>query len=491
MLDKPLHRRRILFVDDDQAFLQTIERLMRLWSKESWEIVTAPSASAALTVLQEDPVNLVVIDVCMPVVDGLQFLSVVHRRYPDLQKLMLTGFATEAYRSACLSNGAELFVEKPKSSEGLESLFATIEELTRCKPEPGFRGMVRRVPLMDVIQMECLGRNSSVLAVTTPRHSGNIFIKEGTIVHAEVGDLMGEEAFYKLFALPSGDFKLNPFAEPSETSITSSWESLLMQAAHVRDENSERNSERTETDAEEIASGSMGRRTLFPNISATDDSARVEELLICSAGGDVLHAWQCPNSEFRINFLQFVGEKARLLENALQLGEFDRVEFQGKNERFVVQILSDRRVLVRTSLGAIEERADKQRTLLPGGPPSPSRRKLAQEWFEKRLRSPGLLAAGLQFSDRSGVNNSIAPNFGTSALETVSRCATETFQVLNLQRFKAFRARWVYGQIIIECAQWNDATSLVLLLARQTLEIEADRIHSCIGDFLNEGGISL
>jgi YesN/AraC family two-component response regulator len=100
-------KRRILFVDDDPQFLQMIDRVMRLWSKGIWEVVTAPSASAALAILQDQAVNLAVIDVCMPVVDGLQFLSIVNRRYPDLQKVVLTGYATDAYRSACLANGAE------------------------------------------------------------------------------------------------------------------------------------------------------------------------------------------------------------------------------------------------------------------------------------------------------------------------------------------------------------------------------------------------
>src|SRR5437870_3000292 len=100
-------KRTGLIVDDDTQFLTTIERLMRLWSHDQWTELTAPCASAALSVLQKQQPNLFVLDVCMPVVDGLQFLSIVHRRYPEIQKVALTGFATEAYRTACLANGAE------------------------------------------------------------------------------------------------------------------------------------------------------------------------------------------------------------------------------------------------------------------------------------------------------------------------------------------------------------------------------------------------
>jgi len=480
------NRRRILFVDDDQEFLQTVERLMRLWSKDSWDVLTAPGAHAAMAILQEQLVNLLVIDVCMPVVDGLQFLSVAHRRYPDVQKIMLTGFATEAYRSACLGNGAELFLEKPKTTEGMESIFGTINELMRWTREPGFRGVIRGVELLNVIQMECLGRSSSVLGLSSQKISGRIFIKEGAIVHAETGELNGEEAFYRLFQLESGDFRLNPFTEPAQTTITSTWESLLMQAAHIRDENAE-------TAEAEKAASSSDRNASLPTamdtnaaIAATGNDAKVEEFLICSAAGDVLHAWQCPNTEFRINFLEFLLQKARLLQNALQLGDFDRVEFNGNGERLLAQVGGDRGVMIRTS-SADTPNANNSKTRLPGGPPSASRRSQAQQWFEQRLQLPGLLAAGLQFGDRSGLNHSLSPNFAAGGLETLRRCAAETFQVLNLQRFKGNHTRWSYTEIVIECAQWADATCLALVLARQTLDLDSGPVTRLIAEFLHEG----
>ena len=81
---------------------------------------------------------------------------------------MLTGLATEEKRSACLANGAELFIEKPRSSDGLKAVFAMLDELMTWKPREGFQGMLRKVGLQDVIQMECLGRNSCVLEISNP-----------------------------------------------------------------------------------------------------------------------------------------------------------------------------------------------------------------------------------------------------------------------------------------------------------------------------------
>jgi CheY-like chemotaxis protein len=231
-----LQRKRVLFVDDDAPFLEMIERIMSALGDASWEIFTAQNTGKAFATLQDNSINMVVIDVQMPVVDGLQFLTLLNRRYPNLQKVVMTGFANDNYRAACLSSGAEMFLEKPKTPEGFENLFATLNELIKWQPEEGFRGVLRRVGLQDVIQMECLSRNSSILEITARKETGRIYIQDGSIIHASLGDRTGEEALNHLLALRGGEFKLRSFAEPPARTIDGSWELLLMEAARLRDE---------------------------------------------------------------------------------------------------------------------------------------------------------------------------------------------------------------------------------------------------------------
>ena len=75
--------RKVLFVDDDPRFLEMMERVVGALSGGAWETSVAANASAALTFLQDHPVDLVIIDVQMPVVDGLQFLTIVHAAFRD------------------------------------------------------------------------------------------------------------------------------------------------------------------------------------------------------------------------------------------------------------------------------------------------------------------------------------------------------------------------------------------------------------------------
>src|SRR5580692_4640828 len=234
---EPNNLKKVLFVDDNLQFLEMIERLMGNWSQGEWQIFLAQNAGKALIILQEQSIDLAVVDVQMPVVDGIQFLALLNRKYPAVQKVTLSAYADDASRAACLNHGAELFLEKPRDPADLELIFATLRELARHKPTiTGFRGVLRQVSLQDVIQMECLNRNSSILEVNAGKWQGEIFIKDGSIIHAHADDRNGEAALNKILALKGGEFSLRPFTAPPVQTIDGSWEFLLMEAARARDE---------------------------------------------------------------------------------------------------------------------------------------------------------------------------------------------------------------------------------------------------------------
>ena len=342
-MTNPIKQHQILFVDDETNFLETVRDLFVAWSKKNWQIECASSADQALQLLKTHTFDLVVVDVNMPVLDGIQFLSILQRRYPDLKKVAITGYASEERRSACLASGAELFIEKPRSPEGLKSIFVMLEELLTWTPrEEGFQGMLRKVGLQDVIQMECLGRNSSILEVNDRKTTGKIYIEDGRIIHAVLGEATGEPAFQKLLSLTGGRFQLQPFEAPSQKTIDGQWEFLLMEAARVRDEIALQSPapEPVEPEPPSLAERERALEQLSP---------RVLETLICSGSGDVLYASQCPDASSRRDFLKEISQTAAQLSQLLPLGKFDRLELQLSDSRAVAQTQPDRMVFVRVS----------------------------------------------------------------------------------------------------------------------------------------------
>jgi len=226
---------QVLFVDDSMAFLELFSGLCAELAKGSWQVHMAASADLALALLQERPVDLAVLDISMPMLDGLQLLGIINRRYPGLKLAVLTGSPTEGKRADALSKGAELFLEKPVTPDGMKTAFNVLNDLVSWNRE-GFTGALRQISLQEVIQMECNRRHSTILEIHNPELSGQVFIETGIITHAVVGTLTGEMAFRRLLSLKGGDFQLKPFQAPPQRTIKSGWEYLLLDAARAIDE---------------------------------------------------------------------------------------------------------------------------------------------------------------------------------------------------------------------------------------------------------------
>jgi len=232
----PAKKNHVLFVDDSMALLETFGELCSVLSNQTWKIYSATSADRALAILQETPMDLVVLDIGIPMVDGIQLLGIIIRRYPGAKVAVMTGHATESNRAACLSKGAELFIEKPVSPDGFKVVFNLLNDLVSWDQREGFSGGLRRVGLPEVIQMECIGRRSSILEIRNPQLSGQLYIETGAIIHATVGTLTGEQAVYRLLSLKGGEFQLKPFQAPVQRTVQTGWENLLMEAARACDE---------------------------------------------------------------------------------------------------------------------------------------------------------------------------------------------------------------------------------------------------------------
>jgi CheY-like chemotaxis protein len=290
----------------------------------------------------------VVVDIGMPVMDGLQLLRLLRHAHPGQQAAVLTGLSTPENRRASLDAGAVLFLEKPRRREDYQALYAALEALTNVAPQSGFRGMMRRVGLQEILQMECLGRKTSLLEVFTGSVRGHIYIFEGNIVHAESGNLQGEVGLYALLGLRAGEFNFMPYTEPATRTISTHYEFLLMEAARLTDETAAANEPEAASISVEAA-GSTSDRAAEPGSEALLDPAlpEVAEMLLCSGTEEVLYEYECEVAR-RIAQLQRVKEQAHRLSALFIAGMLDRFEVIAPGERLICQVQPRMRVLVRT-----------------------------------------------------------------------------------------------------------------------------------------------
>ncbi|CAK8714539.1 MAG: two-component system, chemotaxis family, response regulator CheB [Candidatus Electronema aureum] len=99
----------------------------------------------------------------------------------------------------------------------------------------GFVGEIEGLGLVDIVQFACLSGDDRKLSVLSEDNLGVLYFSDNEIIHAEFGELTGEEAFYRIMTWPSGTFSML-FAKTNQRSIDASWNFLLLEAARRIDE---------------------------------------------------------------------------------------------------------------------------------------------------------------------------------------------------------------------------------------------------------------
>jgi signal transduction histidine kinase len=106
----------ILIVDDEMGMREGCRRAL---VRQGFEVDTAEHAVEALAKLRDHPFDLVLLDAMMPGMSGLEFLSRLQERDPDIVCLMITGYATVDLATQAMKKGAQGFLPKPFTSDDL------------------------------------------------------------------------------------------------------------------------------------------------------------------------------------------------------------------------------------------------------------------------------------------------------------------------------------------------------------------------------------
>lgn len=108
----------LLCIDDEQNILNSLKRLLR---KEKYRLLTGNSGQEGLRILEENKVHVVVSDQRMPEMNGTEFMKAVKARYPDILRIMLTGYTEVDSISDAINEGhIYKFFLKPWNDQNLK-----------------------------------------------------------------------------------------------------------------------------------------------------------------------------------------------------------------------------------------------------------------------------------------------------------------------------------------------------------------------------------
>jgi CheY-like chemotaxis protein len=302
---------KILLLDDDPDLLDMYREILAQLPSHP-EVHTASSGARAMAMLEAEPFRLLISDLKMPKMDGLQVLSIVRRKYPQLRTVVLTSVMDEQFRSRVYALGVDLFWHKPGTDQEIKMFLECLESLLGRENESGFRG-VQSKSLVDIIQLECISQSSSVLRISNGQLSGKIWIQDGEVTDAEAGELRAEPAFHKILSWRTGNFEtLSP--EPSRPrTIFKSYNGLLLETAQALDES------RNEASAE---GGTPGAASPLAKLSQVDG---VEFVLAMKPSDRSQQARGLENPERMASWARQTTERFRALGDRLQAGPLEQL----------------------------------------------------------------------------------------------------------------------------------------------------------------------
>ena len=108
--------------------------------------------------------------------------------------------------------------------------------LRKLVGKQGFTGKLDQFDLVDIIQLCCISKRTGRLQIARGVERGVLYLRNGQIIHAVSGELVGDTAAYEIIGWSSGQFSFDDSLQPEEQTIQSGWEHLVMEAVRQRDE---------------------------------------------------------------------------------------------------------------------------------------------------------------------------------------------------------------------------------------------------------------
>ena len=120
-----LRKSNVLVVDDEELYRRALERILK---RAGHDVLTARDASEAIGIVSSQPVDLVLCDVKMPGINGLELVRQIHDLEPDLPCIVITGYGSAEASVDALRAGAFWYLEKPFEQERLDVVRRLVEQ---------------------------------------------------------------------------------------------------------------------------------------------------------------------------------------------------------------------------------------------------------------------------------------------------------------------------------------------------------------------------
>jgi len=169
----------VLIVDDEASIRKSLEGILQ---DEGFLTVTAKDSTTALEALQKNLPSLVLLDIWMPGMDGIETLKKIKESYPDLPVIMMSGHATIATAIQATRLGAADFIEKPLE---LESTLGAVRRILKQGPQDEMSSDAVVAPESDELALGRVWNSFEIdpIVFTSQNKKGNRVVQK-TLAHS-------------------------------------------------------------------------------------------------------------------------------------------------------------------------------------------------------------------------------------------------------------------------------------------------------------------
>jgi len=334
-------RYSILIADDDPNTLQLLTDLL---NSNGFQVTAASSGAEALKIYEQETPDIVLADLVMPEMNGIQLLGELKKYDPLAKVVIITAYSDKDNVARAFRLGALEFLEKPLDPHFLVS---KLQDLL-AREDRALEGNLEMMSLASIIQINCEERNLAQLILNHQGKGGTIFFKEGEMTHAEAGDLSGDEAIYSLLSWDNGSFRLKIDAEPANRTIHKGWSGLLLEGMRRIDESTagwSTEGEEEDADAEQEAEDT-GNQIQLRMVKALTSIRDVQSALIYSLDGTVIAQDGSADPAVEAALGEFVQTKAELISGFMDAGLMERVVLSGSEKRVFIQSQDDNLIIL-------------------------------------------------------------------------------------------------------------------------------------------------
>lgn len=186
----------ILIVEDNLIFLKLLTSILHEF-KDEFKFVCATNGQYAIEILNEKPISLLVTDIEMPKVDGLELLAHVKKHYPAMPCIVMTAYELD---KTLLDNAVYLFT-KPFYPHKLGQVI--VQVLKRDIP----LGSLSGISVVSFLEMIKMARKTCLCEILLPnKERGFFYFYTGILYDVISGDLKREEAAMKFLTAERANF---------------------------------------------------------------------------------------------------------------------------------------------------------------------------------------------------------------------------------------------------------------------------------------------